>query len=74
MIYKYTDDETKLEMIDMFSYTNQECKLENKGVRKCTKMTFPETFDHLLYKLIQKFYEHIVVLVNIWFRRLHYYL
>ena len=55
MIYKYTDDETKLEMIDMFSYTNQECKLENKGVRKSTKMTFPVTFDHPLYKLIQKF-------------------
>ena len=41
MIHKYTeDDETTLEMIDMFSYTNQECKLENKGVRKSTKMTF----------------------------------
>ena len=40
MIYKYTDDETKLEMIDMFSYTNQECKLENKGVRKSTRMNF----------------------------------
>ena len=46
MIYRYTDDETKLEMIDMFSYTNQECKLENKGVRKSIKMTFPVTFDH----------------------------
>ena len=46
MIYKYTDDETKLEMIDMFSYTNQEFKLENKGVRKSIKMTFPVTFDH----------------------------
>ena len=44
-----------LEMIDMFSYTNQECKLENKGVRKSTKMTFHVTFDHPSYKLIQKF-------------------
>ena len=42
MIHKYTeDDETTLEMIDMFSYTNQECKLENKGVRKSTRMNFP---------------------------------
>ena len=60
-----------LEMIDMFSYTNQECKLENKGVRKSTKMTFHVTFDHASYRLIQKFVlcEYIVVMVNIFFRR-----